>query len=144
MLLNPKTKVVNPLLVATSSRYPVADVSPVHVAVNDVEERLVALFDTEAGGTTGCTLITILAEDGEVHADALVTVKLYVPAVRPVITVVVPVPVVVTAPGVRVKVQIPVDGKPDNETLPVATLHVVCVIELTTGAGHITVCEIVT
>ena len=37
--------------------------------------------------------------------------------------VVVPVPVVVTAPGVLVKVHVPVAGKPFNTTLPVATVQ---------------------
>jgi hypothetical protein len=40
------------------------------------------------------------------------------------IVVVVPVPVVVTPPGVLVKVHVPDDGKLFNATLPVATLHV--------------------
>ena len=36
----------------------------------------------------------------------------------------VPDPVVVTAPGVLVKVHVPVEGKPFKTTLPVTTAHV--------------------
>ncbi len=36
----------------------------------------------------------------------------------------VPVPVVVTDPGERVKVHVPDEGNPFNTTLPVATEHV--------------------
>ena len=45
----------------------------------------------------------------------------------------VPVPVVVTPPGVLVNVQVPDDGNPLNTTLPVATLHVGCVMVTTVG-----------
>jgi hypothetical protein len=46
----------------------------------------------------------------------------------------VPVPVVVTNPGVLVKVQVPLDGKPLNTTLPVVVAHVGCVMVPTVGA----------
>ena len=45
----------------------------------------------------------------------------------------VPEPVVVVPPGVRVNVQVPVDGKPLNITLPVDTAQVGCVMVPTTG-----------
>ena len=48
--------------------------------------------------------------------------------------VLVPVPVVVTPPGVLVNVHVPDDGNPLNATLPVATLHVGCVMVPTVGA----------
>jgi hypothetical protein len=48
--------------------------------------------------------------------------------------VLVPVPVVVVPPGVLVKVQFPVAGKPLNTTLPVATEQVGWVIAPTVGA----------
>ena len=38
--------------------------------------------------------------------------------------VLVPVPVVVVPPGVRVSVHVPLEGKPLNTTLPVDTKHV--------------------
>lgn len=47
---------------------------------------------------------------------------------------VVPVPVVVIAPGLRVNVHVPVEGKPLNTTLPVATEHVGWVIVPKVGA----------
>jgi hypothetical protein len=60
-----------------------------------------------------------LAEACEIHPEALVTVKVYVPAGSREMVELVPVPVVVTAPGERVKVQLPVAGNPDKTTLPV-------------------------
>ena len=48
--------------------------------------------------------------------------------------VLIPVPVVVTFPGVLVSVQVPVAGKPFKTTLPVAKPHVGCVIVPTAGA----------
>ena len=47
--------------------------------------------------------------------------------------VLVPVPVEVVPPGVLVKVQVPVAGKPFKTTLPVATAHVGCVMLPTVG-----------
>ena len=47
---------------------------------------------------------------------------------------VVPVPVIVVAPGVLVKVQVPVAGKLFNTTLPVETAQVGCVIVPIAGA----------
>jgi hypothetical protein len=72
-----------------------------------------------AVGDAGTALITTLADAGEVHPAALVTVKLYVPVARPEIVVVVPVPA--TAPGLIV--QFPA-GNPLNITLPVVRAHV--------------------
>jgi hypothetical protein len=46
----------------------------------------------------------------------------------------VPDPVVVTLPGVRVSVHVPVDGNPVNITLPVETVHVGWVTVPTMGA----------
>lgn len=41
----------------------------------------------------------------------------------PVTVLLVPVPVVATAPGLRVNIHVPVAGKPLNTTLPVGVLH---------------------
>ena len=41
----------------------------------------------------------------------------------------------VTPPGVRVTVQLPVDGNPFSTTVPVDTAQVGCVIVPTTGAS---------
>jgi hypothetical protein len=46
----------------------------------------------------------------------------------------VPVPVVITPPGLRVNVHVPVEGNPLNTTLPVGTKHVGWVLVPTTGA----------
>jgi len=63
-----------------------------------------------------------------------------VPAERFVIVVLVPVPVVVMPPGVRVKVQVPVAGRPLNTTLPVDTVQVGWVSVPATGAAGVDGC----
>ena len=68
---------------------------------------------------------------------AAATVKVYVPATRLEIVVPVPVPVVITPPGERVSVQVPVAGKPFKTTLAVETEHVGWVIAPTNGAEGI-------
>jgi len=76
-----------------------------------------------AAGAPGNALITTPDDADDVHPVSLVTVKLYVPGISPVMVVVAPIPVIV--PGLTV--QLPA-GKPFNITLPVATAHVGCVI----------------
>ena len=70
-----------------------------------------------AVGAVGAAFITMSADGFDIHPAALVTLKLYVPGIRPDIVVVVPVPV--TEPGLMV--QVPVAGRPFNTTLPVGT-----------------------
>jgi hypothetical protein len=65
-----------------------------------------------------------LAEACEIHPEAFVTVKVYVPAGSREMVALVPVPAVATAPGDRVKVQVPISGSPDKTTLPVETAQV--------------------
>ena len=64
-------------------------------------------------------MITTLDDGTEVHPSALVTVKLCDPMVNPEMVALAPVPVI--APVLMV--QLPA-GKPDNITLPVATVQV--------------------
>lgn len=85
-------------------------------------------------GTAGCVLMTTGADAAEVHPVELVTVNVCEPAGSPVAVNVVPEPVVSAPPGVRVRVQLPVDGKPPSTTLPVATEQVGWVIVPTVGA----------
>lgn len=87
---------------------------------------------TGAVGVAGCAFITTLPVEGEIQPEALVTVKVYVPAASPLMVVLDPEPVVVP-PGVLVIVQFP-DGNPLRTTLPVAREHVGCVTVPTTGA----------
>ena len=47
-------------------------------------------------------------------------------------------------PGDLVNVQVPEDGKPFNTTLPVATLHVGCVMVPSVGAVGVTGCTLIT
>ena len=59
---------------------------------------------------------------------------MYVPDASREIVKLVPVPVVVVPPGVLISVHVPVAGKPDNITLPVARVQVGWVICPTIGA----------
>jgi hypothetical protein len=90
-----------------------------------------------AVGVDGLALITTLAEAGEEHPDAFVTVKVYVPAARPEIVVLVPVPAVVALPGVLVMVQVSDEGRPLSITLPVPTSHEGWVIVPIPGADDV-------
>jgi hypothetical protein len=79
-------------------------------------------------------LITSPVDAGEMHPAELVTVKVYEPAGMPVIVVPVPVPEVVTLPGVRVRTHTPDAGRPLKATLPVADEQFVWVTDPITGA----------
>lgn len=92
-----------------------------------------------ADGVTGCVLIITLGEPAEVHPNALVTVKLYVPATRFVTVLLAPVPAI--APGFIV--QFP-EGNPFKTTLPVATAQVGCVITPAAGAEGVAGCALIT
>ena len=59
---------------------------------------------------------------------------------RPVMVELVPVPVLVIPPGVRVRVQVPVAGRPFRTTLPVATAQVGWVMVPITGAAGVAGC----
>ena len=74
-------------------------------------------------------MITTFPVAGEVHPDALVTVKLYVFAAKPEMVLLVVFPAI--EPGLIV--QLP-DGNPLKTTLPVANPQVGCVIVPTMGA----------
>ena len=88
-------------------------------------------------GVTGCGFITTSADGADIQPYELVTVKEYVPAGSVVTVAVTPLPDVVTPPGVRVTVQLPVDGNPFSINVPVDTAQVGCVIVPTTGASGI-------
>jgi multidrug efflux pump subunit AcrA (membrane-fusion protein) len=78
---------------------------------------------TGAVGADDWALITTLAEGPDAHPSEFATVKVYIPAVRPDIVALVPVPAVITPPGLRVNVQTPVAGKPLSSALPVGNRH---------------------
>jgi hypothetical protein len=90
---------------------------------------------TGADGAEGGVVITTLAEDADTHPSALATIKLYVPGTRPITVVVVPLPVVMIAPGLWVNVHVPEDGNPLRFTLPVPKEQVGGTMVPTTGAG---------
>lgn len=89
---------------------------------------------TGAEGISGCVLMTTFADAGEVQPRALVTVKVYVPGESPAIVVLVPEPVLVVPPGLRVTVHSPVEGRLLSITLPVGRAQVGCVTVPGTGA----------
>ena len=141
---SPETVVVVPVPVEViapglrvSVQVPVAgnpERSTLPVATEQVGWVMVPIIG--AVGTAGCALITTFPDATEVQPAALVTVKVYVAdAVRPVMVAVVPVPVVVTAPGLRVSVQVPAPGNPDRATLPVVTEQVGWVMVPMVGAA---------
>jgi hypothetical protein len=78
---------------------------------------------TGAVGDDDGAIITTPADGLDTH-PAEATVKVYVPGARPEMVVLVPVPVVITPPGVRVNVHVPVPGKPVSITLPEEITHV--------------------
>jgi hypothetical protein len=85
-----------------------------------------------AGGASGAGLMITAAVARDKHPASLVTVKLYVPGIRFVIVVLVPIPAI--EPGLIVHV--PVAGRLLNETLPVGTAHEEgCMVEPTIGVG---------
>ena len=77
--------------------------------------------------------MSTLAEVGEIHPEALVTVKVYVPAASDEMVELDPVPVVVP-PGDLVRVHVPVAGNPLRTTVPVARALVGWVKVPTVGA----------
>ena len=83
--------------------------------------------------------MTKLADAGETHPAALVTVKAYVPGIKPDKVVLAPEPAI--APGLIV--QLPA-GKPLNTTLPVATAQVGWVMAPTVGAKGAEGCALMT
>ena len=107
--------------------------------VATVQVGWVIVPTTGADGVTGCGLITAFWDAAETHPAALVTVKEYVPADRPVTVYELPDPVMF--PGLIV--QVPA-GNPFRTTLPVATVQVGCVIVPMTGADGVTGCGLIT
>ena len=92
------------------------------------------IVPTDGGdGVGGWVLITTSADGPETHPNELVTVKVNVPAGMFIIVMEVPVPVLVTPPGVLVTVHVPDDGNPVSTTLPVDVAHVGCVMVPVTG-----------
>jgi hypothetical protein len=92
---------------------------------------------TGAAGGLGWGLIVALAEGGEAQPASLVTVKVYVPAARPVTVALVPDPVVVILSGLLIMAQVPLDGKPFSTTLPVPPWHEMLEIGPIDGAAGI-------
>ena len=91
-----------------------------------------------AVGVVGCALIITLVVAAEVHPEALVTLKLYVPVERTGTFVLVPEPVILNG----LMVQLPDDGKPFNTTLPVGTKQVGWVMAPTVGAAGVVGCAL--
>jgi hypothetical protein len=99
---------------------------------------------TGADGVAGWEFITTASDDGDTHPSALATVKVYVPGLMLDTVRVVPVPVIETLPGVRVRVHVPAEGSPLSAALPVGRAQVGCVIAPTTGAEGVSGCALMT
>ena len=63
-------------------------------------------------------MITTFPDDGDMQPSAFVTIKVYVPGASPVIVALVPEPVVVVPPGLRVTIHSPDAGRLFSNTLP--------------------------
>jgi hypothetical protein len=120
-------------------QFPAGNPFNITLPVATVHVGCVIVPTVGAAGVTGCAFITTLADAGEVHPTALVTVNVRVPAARPDTVRLAPVPAI--APGLTV--QFPA-GKPPNNTLPVAKAQVGCVIKSTVGADGVTGCALMT
>jgi len=90
-----------------------------------------------AEGNGGTASITTFADEGDGHPVEVLTMKVYVPDGIPDTVVLVPVPVAVVPPGDLVNVQVPDEGKPLSDTLPVVTAQVGWVIVPTVGADGV-------
>jgi hypothetical protein len=99
---------------------------------------------TGANGVSGWGMMTTCSDAGEIHPAALATVNVYVPDVTPVTVRVVPVPLIATPPGERVRVHVPVAGSPLIATLPVESAQVGWVIVPITGAEGVSGCALIT
>lgn len=93
------------------------------VPVGTLHVGWVTVPTTGGEGVPGWEFTVALADEGETHPEAFVTVKVYVPCERPEMVVVDPLPDDVTLPGVRVIVHVPDAGNPLSGTLPVATVQ---------------------
>jgi hypothetical protein len=82
-------------------------------------------------------LISKLAEGDDVHPAEFVIVKLYTPEAMLVTIFDVPVPVVTTLPGERVRVHVPA-GKPFTATVPNGESYLGCVMSPIKGADGVT------
>jgi hypothetical protein len=99
---------------------------------------------TGADGEDGTVRITTSGDAWDMQPAELVTENLNVPDERAETIVLIPLPVVVMLPGVRVNVQVPVEGSPLNWTLPVAAEQVAGVTDPTIGADGVTGCGFMT
>jgi hypothetical protein len=103
----------------------------VHVPVEGNPDNVALPVDTVQVGcpievTTGAEgvdegAVIITGADATERQPDEATVKVYVPAERPVSVVLVPVPVVVIPPGLCVNVQVSIPGSEFRTTLPVGT-----------------------
>jgi len=106
--------------------------------------RVQSIVCSGTAGDKGCELITTFADGADKHPASLVRVKLYVPAGRSDIVLLVPVPVKTTVPGYLVNVHVPAAVNPSNTTLPVDKVHVGGVITPTDGGAGISGCALMT
>ena len=145
MVLVPVPEVTVPSGVLVSTHVPVeGKLFNTTLPVGTLNDGCVIAPITGAAGVTGCAFIVPLPVECEVHPDALVTVKEYVPGTIPERVVLVPDPVLVVPPGDIVIVQIPDEGNPFNTILPVAAAQVVWVIVPIEGVDGVGGCVLIT
>jgi len=128
VLLDPVPFIAPGLIVQFPDGKPLSTTIPVET----VHVGCVIVPTIGTAGVTGWALITTLADARDVHPIEFVTVKLRVPAARPDMVVLAPVPAI--APGLIV--QLPV-GNPLNSTLPVEIEQVGWVVVPTMGADGV-------
>ena len=110
--------------------------------VATVQVGCVIVPTTGAHGVADCAFTTTFPVADEEQPVEFLTVNVYVPAARPLTVVDVLLPVVVTPPGLRVSVHVS-NGNPLNDTEPVATVQVGCVMAPTTGADGVAGCGLI-
>ena len=81
---------------------------------------------------------------GDEHPAALVTINVHDPALRPLMVVVGPLPLIVIPPGYFVMVQFPGEGSPLSRTLPVEIRQVGCTGIPGCGAAGVAGCVLIT
>lgn len=122
----------DPLSILYSNSGPEGDMTTI-AAVPTVHVGCSVTAAAGNGGGDGCGFITAGFEAGEVPSEVVTVNVQETPAGRSETVMVVPLPVVISLPGLLVSVHSP-EGSPLRTTLPVGTLHVGWVIEPISGA----------
>lgn len=140
-MVKPEPVLVTPLGSLVNVQLPAGNPVSSTVPVEVIHVGCVIVPITGAVGNCGCGLITTGPVSAEIHPDSLVTVKVYEPAASPLTVVLVPVPLVVILPGIRVRVHVPDEGRLFRTTLPVGFVQERCVIVPIDGVAGVAYTE---